>query len=181
MALALAAIVAIWPAGASLASEACAAPPPSLSKLELAKEPAAVPAVPFSDADDRERTLAGFPGQALVVNFWATFCAPCVKEMPSLDRLADMVGDDRIVVLALSGDREGAPVVAKFYEKNDIRHLGIAIDRLSKLARAMNINGLPTTVLVNAMGQETARVVGEVQWDDPDAVAYLRKCLAPPA
>jgi thiol-disulfide isomerase/thioredoxin len=177
----MAAIVAICPAGASLASEACAEPPPSLSKLELAKEPAAVPDVPFTDADDRERTLADFPGQAQVVNFWATFCAPCVKEMPSLDRLADMVGENGIAVLALSGDREGAPVVARFYEKNDIRHLGIAIDRLSKLARAMNVNGLPTTVLVNAKGQQIGRVVGEVQWDDPDAVAYLRKCLAPRA
>jgi thiol-disulfide isomerase/thioredoxin len=181
MALALAAIVAICPAGARSASEACAQPPPSLSKLELAKEPAAVPLVPFTDADDRERTLAGFPGKALVVNFWATFCAPCVKEMPSLDRLAGMVGEDGIVVLPLSGDREGAPVVAKFYAKNDIRHLGIAIDRLSKLARAMDVNGLPTTVLIDAKGQQIGRVVGEVEWDDPDAVAYLRKCLAPPA
>ena len=101
--------------------------------------------------------------------------------MPSLDRLAREVKDDRLIVLALSADREGAPVVRKFYDKNDIEHLPVAIDRISRVARALKVGGLPTTVMFDADGREVGRVVGTAEWDAPATLAFLRGCLAPAA
>jgi thiol-disulfide isomerase/thioredoxin len=174
-------ILAIPAAGASTGRAQCGKPPEEIAKFEASKEPAAAPDEPFTDETDQERTLAGLRGSGLVVNFWATWCAPCVKEMPALDALAKQLKDDGIVVLALSADREGAPVVRKFYEKNEITNLGIAIDRMSRVARSLKVGGLPTTILFDAAGREVGRVVGTAEWDQPATVEFLRGCLTPAA
>jgi thiol-disulfide isomerase/thioredoxin len=174
-------ILAIGGGGASAAAGQCGKPPETMARFEPSKEPSVAPDAAFTDEKDQERTLASFRGTALVVNFWATWCAPCVKEMPALDALAKQLGQDGIAVLALSADREGAPVVRKFYEKNEITSLEIAIDRMSRVARALGINGLPTTVLFDAAGREVGRVVGVAEWDAPATVGFLRGCLDPAA
>ncbi|MFO1152589.1 MAG: TlpA disulfide reductase family protein [Rhodospirillales bacterium] len=179
--LALPLIVAICSDSASAAGGTCGKPPETIARFEATKEPQPAPSDVFTDESDAERTLADYRGSGLIVNFWATWCAPCVKEMPALDRLAQHVKDDGIIVLALSADREGAPVVRKFYDKNDIDHLPVAIDRISRLARQLKVSGLPTTVMFNAAGQEVGRVVGAVEWDAPATVDFLRGCLAPAA
>ena len=179
--LALALIVANSPGGASAASQSCGEPPDTLAKFEATKQPEAAPDELFTDESDKERTLADYRGSGLIVNFWATWCAPCVKEMPALDRLAREVKNDGLIVLALSADREGAPVVRKFYDKNGIEHLPVAIDRISRVARALDVGGLPTTVMFDADGREVGRVVGTAEWDAPATVAFLRGCLAPAA
>ncbi len=179
--LALALIVAISPDGASTAAPACGKPPETLAKFEATKEPQPTPNEAFTDDADNERSLADYRGRGLIVNFWATWCAPCVKEMPALDRLAREAKSDGLVVLALSADREGAPVVRKFYDKNDIEHLPVVIDRMSRVARALKVAGLPTTVMFNADGREVGRVVGVAEWDAPATLAFLRGCLAPAA
>ena len=81
-------------------------------------------------------------------------------------------------MLALSADREGAPVVREFYDKNNIRHLPVAIDKLSRVARAVGIDGLPTTVLYDLEGREAGRVIGVAEWDTPAALDFLSRCLA---
>lgn len=179
--LALSLIVAISPGRASAAAPPCGKPPETIAKFEATREPQPAPSEAFTDETDKERTLADFRGSGLIVNFWATWCAPCVKEMPSLDRLAHQVKGDGLIVLALSADREGSPVVRKFYDKNDIEHLPVAIDRLSRMARTLGVGGLPTTVMFNADGQEVGRVVGTAEWDAPATLDFLRACLAPAA
>lgn len=166
--------------GATAAMAECADAPPALGRFQ-AGSGAEAPTTPFFAADGSERTFADFRGQALVVNLWATWCAPCVTEMPALDRLSEAVSGDKIAVLPLSADREGAPVVERFFATNGIRHLPVTIDRMGKVARGLSVPGLPTTVLYDRDGRERGRVVGAAEWDAPEAVAFLRACLSPAA
>jgi thiol-disulfide isomerase/thioredoxin len=178
---AVAAIVAISPLHASPSASACSQPPPTLEKFVADPKGAGLPQAAFLDEAEKERSLADFRGSGLVVNFWATWCAPCVKEMPALDSLAKQLKNAGVIVLALSADREGAPVVRKFYDKNGITNLAVAIDRMSRLGRALEVSGLPTTVLFDAEGHMVGRVVGAAEWDAPATVSFLRGCLAPAA
>jgi thiol-disulfide isomerase/thioredoxin len=132
----------------------------------------------FRDADGAERRLADFAGKGLVVNLWATWCPPCVEEMPALDRLAAMVRPDRIEVLALSQDRGGAEVVRAFYARLGIRHLGIWLDPRGAAARAWGQRGLPTTLIVDRAGLEAARLEGVTAWDAAPMVARIRGLVA---
>jgi thiol-disulfide isomerase/thioredoxin len=163
---------------ASSAPAACASPPTALGKYKPTAEPREIPTATFLDADGNEKSLSDFRGTGLVLNFWATWCAPCVKEMPALDRLAADAGGRGLRVLALSADREGAPVVRAFYEVNGVGHLAVTVDKLSRAARAVGIDGLPTTVLYDAQGREIGRVVGVAEWDTPAALDFLGGCLA---
>lgn len=176
------AILPLIAAGASvpaIAAEpaACAAPPAALGKYQSAKPGASLPAVPFIEADGSERPLDALRGRGLLVNFWATWCAPCVEEMPALDRLAAGAKAQGLQVLTLSADREGA-TVRKFYDVNDIRNLPVALDKTGRIARATGISGLPTTLLYAADGSEIGRVVGIAKWDAPEVAAFLAGCLA---
>ncbi|MGZ8331158.1 MAG: TlpA disulfide reductase family protein [Rhodoplanes sp.] len=160
------------------AAPACTSPPASLGKYKPATDAKETTTTAYLDAEGNERPLSDLRGPGLVINFWATWCAPCVKEMPALDRLAATAGERGLRVLALSADREGAPVVRQFYEKNGVQNLQIAIDKMGRVGRATGIDGLPTTVLYDAKGREVGRVVGTAEWDDPAVVDFLVTCLA---
>ena len=175
----VAVIVMISAGHASAAGGRCRDAPESLGNFESASSRKPAPTVPFLEGGDTERTLADFRGKGVLVNFWATWCPPCVKEMPALDRLSAEFADEGIVVLALSSDRGGAPVVSKFYAKRGITNLSVMIDERSKVARALGMVGLPTTVMFDAEGREVGRVLGPAEWDTPESIAFLRACLAP--
>lgn len=132
----------------------------------------------FRDADGGEQRLAGFAGRGLVVNLWATWCPPCVEEMPALDRLAAMVAGDRVEVLPLSQDRGGAEVVRAFYARLGVRHLGVWLDPRGAAARAWGARGLPTTLIVDRSGHEAARLEGITAWDAAAMVARIRRLVA---
>lgn len=175
------AIVAISPWHASATTADCSRPPPSLGNFSAAAKPLPAPDQPFTDETGKERSLAAYRGAALVVNFWATWCGPCIKEMPALDALAKKVEKRGIVVLALSSDREGAPVVQQYFDKNGFTGLPVSIDALSKVARTLDIIGLPTTVFFDTQGRQVGRVVGAAEWDAPATIEFLTACLAPAA
>lgn len=164
--------------GASAAADgACVAPPPALGSFQPADGTKRLPDAPYVDAEGQDQPLAGLRGTGLVLNLWATWCPPCVEEMPALDTLAGEAPALGLRVLALSADREGATVVRKFYAVNDIRNLAVALDRPSRVARALGVAGLPTTVLYNAEGREVGRVTGVADWDAPEVTAFLHRCL----
>lgn len=107
-----------------------------------------------------------------MLNFWATWCAPCRKEMPSLDRLAATSGDSVAVVTVATG-RNPPPAVKRFFEEIGVQNLPVLLDPKSALARKMGVFGLPLTVILNPEGQEVARLIGDAEWDSADARAML--------
>ena len=148
-----------------------------LGNYQAFDPPRPVTDVPSTDAGGNPKTLADYRGRGVVVNFWATWCAPCVREMPQLDRLRKLLKGDGLEVLALDEDRAGAPLAEKFFRENGIRNLDILVDRGGKVLRAAKIRGLPTTLLINPGGLEVGRVEGVAEWDSGEAVAFLKRCL----
>jgi thiol-disulfide isomerase/thioredoxin len=147
---------------------------PSASKFVWHEAPRPAPTTVFKDDGGNDHTLADFAGKALVVNFWATWCAPCVKEMPTLDALQAQFGDKGIQVLAISQDREGAQVAKPFKEKNGWNDLALYTEAAGKFQRDADLNGLPTTIILNKAGQEVGRVEGEVNWTSPEVEQKLQ-------
>ena len=129
----------------------------------------------FSAADGSPRTLADYPGKAVVLNLWATWCIPCVREMPALDDLAHLVWRDDIAVLPVSSDRGGAAVVQRFFAEHGIRNLPVLLDPMSALAHDLDVRGIPTTLLIDRNGYEVGVLEGAADWSSPDAVTVVRK------
>ncbi|WP_343520615.1 TlpA disulfide reductase family protein [Sphingomonas sp.] len=132
-------------------------------------EPA--PSVTFQSPDGKPTTLAAFKGKPLLLNLWATWCAPCVREMPMLDRLAQREGA-RLQVLTVSQDLEGAAKVAPFFAKAGFKALQPWLDPDVGLSTHYGVN-LPTTVLYDAQGREVWRVSGDMDWDGETAKGWL--------
>lgn len=149
----------------------------TMARFTAAAEPKPLPEFPFTDADDKPLSLADYKGKAVLVNFWATWCAPCVKEMPSLDRLQGEIGKDKLVVLPLSLDGPSRPKVAPFYADKKIANLGIYFDKGKKAMGALDISVLPTSILVDRQGRELGRLEGEADWDKPEALALLKAAI----
>lgn len=146
-------------------------------KLSFLPQPRAVPELRFADGDGRPLSLGGFRGRPVVLNIWATWCLPCRKEMPALDRLQAAFGTSRLLVLPLSIDREGAPAVKRFYRDAGLKALGIYLDPSGKASRDVDVSGVPTTLLVDRDGREIARKLGPADWDSPAIMAPIRDRL----
>ena len=149
----------------------------SLARFILAKEPKPLPELAFSDADDKPLKLADYRGKTVLLNFWATWCGPCIKEMPSLDKLQGEVGKDRFVVLPLSLDSASRPKVAPFYADKKLGNLGVYFDRGKKVMGALDISVLPTSILIDPEGREIGRLEGEAEWDKPEALALIKAAI----
>jgi thiol-disulfide isomerase/thioredoxin len=149
----------------------------TLAKFTLAKEPKALADLAFTDADDKPVKLADYKGKTVLLNFWATWCAPCVKEMPSLDKLQAEMGKDKFVVLPLSLDGPSKPKVAPFYADKKLANLGIYFDKGKKVLGALDISVLPTSVLVDPEGREIGRLEGDADWDKPEAIALMKAAV----
>jgi thiol-disulfide isomerase/thioredoxin len=150
-------------------------PPPlagSYAKFTVNEERSPAPEAGFT-VDGKEASLADFHGRLVLVNFWATWCSPCVAEMPSLDRLQGALGGEGVMVLTLSEDRNPA-VIEPFFAQHGLRNLTQAHDPSAKLSRAFGIRGLPTTILIDRDGREVGRIEGPAEWDSPEAQALVR-------
>jgi thiol-disulfide isomerase/thioredoxin len=146
----------------------------TMAKFQLAKEAKSLPDLVFLDADDKPLKLGDYRGKTILLNFWATWCAPCVQEMPSLDRLQAEMGKDGFVVLPLSLDGPSRPKVRPFYEDRKLTNLGLYFDKGRKAMQALDISILPTSILVDAQGREVGRLEGEADWSRPEAVALMK-------
>lgn len=168
----------ISPALASDHADRCAADGKAFKALKVSEKALPPPAVAFSTADGGETGLADFAGRGVIANFWATWCAPCVREMPQLDALRAELAPAGIDVIAVSMDRAGHKAVADFYERYEIRHLPQLVTP-SKTGGTLGIRGLPTTLLIDPEGREVARIVGLFEYDAPESIEYFKRCLAP--
>ena len=141
-------------------------------------DPPSIPAAAeFRDGDGMPRTLGDYAGRGLVVNLWATWCAPCVAEMPELQELARKVAGDGILVLPLSSDRGGAEVVRRFYAANRIDGLPVLLDPRGEAGRAWRSRGLPTTLVIDRQGRERGRVEGAIDWVSAATIAELKRLV----
>lgn len=133
------------------------------------------PADPFVDGAGAEVRLADFKGKPVVLNFWATWCAPCVKELPSLVRLQAARGD--LVVIALNVDTKPEGPIADFLKEVGASDLEAYADPKKKLWRAFRLNSLPTTFVIDAGGRLVARRDRDAEWDSPEAIAAIDEVL----
>ena len=172
-------IVAISPHLASAEADKCDKPGKHLSQMRANKKPIPMPETPFFDANDKPINISDYKGRGVVMNFWATWCVPCVKEMPDLSKLKESLAGSGIEVLALSIDRNGAKVASKFLTKNKITNLDVLIDKKSAVLRANRIAGLPTTLLIDAEGGVRGRVQGIVEWNHDDVIDFLKRSIGP--
>lgn len=144
----------------------------------LSPRPQAAPEIAFVRGDGEAASLAEYRGRWVLLNLWATWCGPCRREMPALDRLESELGGKDFHVLPLSQDRTGIESVVAFYEENGLESLGIYVDSSGRSQFAFGISGLPATVLLDPEGRAVGRLIGPAAWDGPDALALLRHFLS---
>ncbi len=123
-------------------------------------------------------SLEQMQGKVVLINFWATWCPPCVKEMPTLDRLQQRLGGDFFQVVVLSVDGGGFKVVRPFFEQTRIKNLDMYLDPNFNAANALGAHGMPTTILIDVKGRELGRLVGDAEWDAPEMIRFFRKIIA---
>ena len=135
------------------------------------------PQTAFINAQGQSATIAAWRGRVLLVNFWATWCVPCVKEMAALDRQQAALGGEGLAVLALSQDRGGMAIVRPFYDKLGLQSLEVLLDPQGAVARDFAVTVLPVSIVIDRQGREVGRLEGPADWDSPQATALLRHYL----
>jgi len=150
-------------------------------QLLFRDRPADLPDIRFVDGDGRALSLHDFRGRPVLLNIWATWCVPCRKEMPSLDRLQAKFDPSQLLVLTLSIDSRGIPAVKPFYHELGLKSLGIYVDQSGATLGLVGAPGLPTTLLLNEQGQEIGRKIGPAEWDTTASIDLLRQHIKLPA
>ena len=133
--------------------------------------------VPFTSEDGEQLTLASYEGEWVVLNFWATWCAPCRKEMPHLSELQeDFAGDTFEVVTVATGVNQ-RPAMERFLQDIGVDNLPLHTDANSALARDFGIVGLPVTIILHPDGYEVARLIGDADWSSDNAKQILQALM----
>lgn len=171
--IAVAAIIVAATAYAVFAPPREIAPSPRITgeiqHFVMAGNPRAPAPFTFVDGSGRRLGLADFRGRVVVLNFWATWCAPCIKEMPSLDALAAAMKGRPFKLIALNEDRQGEIVARPFLEKLGLANLPLYLDPGGEVQRALDVRALPTTIVFDPRGREVGRLVGPADWASPEA------------
>ena len=174
--LALSLMLLLVPAALVAEDEAGSPDHTRLGELVPVSPPHPAPAISFVDRDGNPVSLSDFAGKLVVLNLWATWCAPCLREMPSLDRLQERLGDD-VAVVAISEDRGGSKIVEPFIEKLTLKSLKFYLDPKSGAERAFKVQGLPTSFVIDRKGNLLGRVEGAAEWDSPKLLKTLKALL----
>ena len=151
-----------------------------MRKLVVHAEPIPAPDIVYTDPEEAEYLLADTNGAVRLVNFWATWCAPCRQEKPSLDSLQAQLASDDFGVIAIATGRNSLDGIARFNEEVGITTLDTYLDPRGNLATGMNVPGLPVTVVLNRDGAEIARLMGGADWDSDSAKAIIAFLTAAP-
>lgn len=137
--------------------------------------PRPAPQFVFQDDQGQPLTLQDLRGHYVLLNIWATWCGPCVREMPSLDRLQAHFDPQNFQVIALAEDHDAVTTVRAFYARHRLKHLPIYVDTTGQVPSVFRVSGLPTTVLIDPQGRVVGRVEGSTDWSTPDALAFLER------
>ena len=148
-----------------------------LPKL-VESEVAPVPEVEFTDLEGGTHRLSDWKGKVVLLNFWATWCAPCREEMPSLDALQKAKGGEDFEVLTVASGRNTAAAINRFFQEAGVTDLPTLTDPQMALARAFGVMAMPVTILIDAEGNEVARMTGDADWSSPAALALVDQMLS---
>jgi len=154
------------------------APPASLKPLALSDPPKAVPGLVFAGADGKNHTLSEYRGRLVLLNLWAPWCAPCVKELPALEALQTALAGENFEVVAVDVGRDSLGDAGAFLAAHGARKLAVHVDSDTSVFRAFGAFGLPASILIDAKGREIGRVLGAADWSAPGSVRYIRRLAA---
>ena len=158
-----------------LFSSAIAGEVPNLKNIVINEKLKKYDELTFLDVDNNQIYLKNYKGNLILLNFWATWCAPCIEEMPSLDRLKTNPIFNNLEIIPINVGKDNIEKTKDFYKKLKIKDLKIYFDKDVELAKKFLLRGLPTTVFVNKKGEEFARVIGFVNFDDKNIIKWLKK------
>ncbi|MEQ8356288.1 MAG: TlpA disulfide reductase family protein [Kiloniellaceae bacterium] len=137
----------------------------------------AAPVTPFFAEDGSLLNLSGFRGKLVLLNLWATWCPPCIEELPALDRLQAVLAEQPFAVVALSIDEAGIDAPARFIERLGLTNLSVYNDYTGRAQKAFPLYGLPITYLIDRDGTVAGYIVGAADWDSPEAIEFLQHYL----
>ena len=146
----------------------------SIKNIVIHKVPKTYDNVIILDKKDQKISIKDFKGKLLILNFWATWCEPCKEEMPSLDNLQAKLGLSKLKIFAINVGREDRNKVNKFFIDLNIKNLEIYYDSPSTLAKMFSLRGIPTSILINKDGQEFARVIGSVDFENKEFINWIK-------
>lgn len=150
----------------------------TLAAFLVRPEPKPLPDIAFQDGAGKPLKLSDWKGRVVLINLWATWCAPCRKEMPDLARLQKELGSDQFEVVAISVDRKGAEASSAFLKETGADNLKLYVEPTTAIVGELQSAGLPATILVDRQGREIGRLLGPADWASPEAQALVRAALA---
>jgi len=148
---------------------------PDIKNIVIHKVPKIYDNVIFLDKKDQKININEFKGNLLILNFWATWCEPCKEEMPSLDSLQVNPELNKIKIFAINIGKENFDKVNKFFKDLNIKNFEPYFDPPTTLAKTFSLRGVPTSILINKKGQEFARIIGSIDFEDKNFVNWMKK------
>ena len=146
---------------------------PDIKNLILTKNLKVHENVTFKDKNQKDVDIRDYKGKLLILNFWATWCAPCKEEMPSLDSLQANIGLSNLKIFPINIGQEELSKAKYFFKELNIKNLDIYFDRQVMLAKKFSMRGVPTTILFNKEGKEFARIIGSIDFNDEEFISWL--------
>tara|TARA_B100000902_G_scaffold153986_1_gene150464 strand:- start:805 stop:1314 length:510 start_codon:yes stop_codon:yes gene_type:complete len=162
-------IIFIFVISSAIASEA-----PKIKNIVINNELKIYDNITFLDGNKKSVKLSDYRGNLVLLNFWATWCAPCKKEMPSLDSLKRNPELDNIKIFPINIGKDSYKKSQKFFKELNIKNLDIYFDNQKTLAKDLKLRGLPTTILFNKDGKEFARIIGSIDFNDDEFVKWIK-------
>ena len=147
---------------------------PNIKNLVLIKNPKTYQDVIFNDINQKDVNLDDFKGKLIILNFWATWCAPCKEEMPSLDNLQSNNIFDNLKIFPINIGQESVSKSEFFFKELNIQNLDIYMDAPITLAKKFSLRGVPTTILFNKKGEEFARIIGSIDFNNKEFINWLK-------
>ena len=148
---------------------------PDIKNLVIIKNPQIYEDVVFKDVNQKDVNLADFKGKLLILNFWATWCAPCREEMPSLDDLQSNSNFDNLKIFPINIGQENFSKSESFFKELGIQNLEIYFDAPITLAKKFSLRGVPTTILFNKKGEEFGRIMGSIDFNNLEFINWLKQ------
>ena len=145
-----------------------------IENLVINKEPKKYDNLTFFDDKKKEFNLDDFRGNLILLNFWATWCAPCKEEMPSLDTLQTKKELDNLIIFPINVGQDKVDKAEKFFKNLKIKNLDLYFDQSMTMAKKFALRGIPTSILLNKDGKEFARIIGSINFNDKNFIEWLR-------